>query len=109
MLELIRRREFFFAANLFNQLELSAMPVDVAIEIENVRLNRARRLIEGRSHPDVGDRGIVPVIEDHAGRIHAVWRKAFGFAFEIRSGKSDGAAALAPTDHRAVQKMIAPE
>src|SRR5208283_683143 len=109
MLELVGGGEFLLAANPLDELQLDAMPVDVAIEIENVRLDRTRGLVEGRAHPDVRNRSVVAVVEHHSCRINPIGRKAFGFAFEVGGRKSNRAAALASSHYGAMQEVIAPQ
>src|SRR5579871_3953979 len=108
LLELLGGGEFLLAANALDKFQLDAMPVDVAVEIEEMRLDRAHTFVEGRPHSDVGDRGIVTVVEHHPCRVNAIGRETFGVALEVGGGKTDSATALAPMYHRAVQEVVAP-
>src|SRR4029077_7721223 len=76
ILERVGTVELALGADSLDQFELDAHPVDVAGEVEDVRLDRARVLRKSRPHPDVGDRSVGTVVEDHPRRINSVGRNA---------------------------------
>src|SRR5579863_6272845 len=107
--ELLARRELFFRANPLDEFELDLLPIEVAVEVEDVGLEAALRLGESRPHPDIRDRRISAVGQHDARCIDTIGRQALGARLHVGRRKADRASALASMHHRTAEEVIPSE